>query len=285
MTILDTIVAHKHKEVAERKARVSIAELEQHISRRQPPISLKERLLMPDQSGIIAEFKRKSPSRGFIHEGADASAVTTGYVQAGASALSVLTDAHFFGGSEADLLLARKNANIPILRKDFVVDEYQIIEAGAIGADLVLLIAECLTAAQLNTLAATARSLGLEVLMELHAADQLDKWNEHIGLVGVNNRNLKDFSVSLATSFELAALLPGEVVKVSESGIDDPNAIVALRREGFKGFLIGDYFMRHTDPALACREFISTAQRLQEQISGAIAGETPDSFDKHNTGL
>lgn len=278
MTILDTIVAHKHQEVAERKARVSIAGLERQIAGRQPVISISQRLLLPGQSGVIAEFKRKSPSRGFINQGADASIVTSGYVQAGASALSVLTDAHFFGGGEADLLLARKNANIPILRKDFVVDEYQIIEASAIGADVILLIAECLTAAELKHLAATARGLGLEVLMELHAADQLDKWNEHVGLVGVNNRNLKDFSVSLATSFELATLLPQEVTKVSESGIDDPNAIVALRREGFRGFLIGDYFMRQADPVLACREFIDTAQRLQDQISGAIAQQTPGNF-------
>jgi indole-3-glycerol phosphate synthase len=271
-TILDKIVAHKRQEVAHRKKNTSIATLEQRIKMRTPVFSLREQLLSPGQSGIIAEFKRRSPSRGIINAEADITQVTTGYLKAGASALSVLTDEHFFGGRDADLEEARQHNRCPILRKDFVIDEYQIIEACAIGADAILLIAECLTPDQLRHLAATAKQLGLEVLMELHAADQIDKLNEHVDLVGVNNRNLKDFSVSLAASFELAQLLPASVVKVSESGIDDPNAVVALRREGFRGFLIGDYFMRHADPAQTCRDFIGRVGRLQEQIDGGIAG-------------
>ncbi len=229
MDILDKIVAHKRKEVAERQELYPVKLLERSLYFETPVVSMKKYLLREDKTGIIAEFKRRSPSRGAINPYAKVEKVSIGYMQAGASALSVLTDEHFFGGGNADLMEARKFNYCPILRKDFTVDEYQLFEAKSIGADAILLIAECLEADKLKALARRARELGLEVLMEVHSAEQLRKYNEYVDLVGVNNRNLQDFTVSIRTSLELFDAIPAAAVKVSESGISDPGFILILK--------------------------------------------------------
>jgi indole-3-glycerol phosphate synthase len=270
-TILDTIVAQKKEEIALRKTLFPIALLERSLYFPTPVVSLRKYLLRENSSGIIAEFKRRSPSKGEINLYASVERVTIGYMQAGAAALSVLTDEQFFGGKNADLNEAREFNFCPILRKDFIIDEYQVVEAKSIGADAVLLIAECLEKKELARLARLAKSLGLETLMEIHSADQLDKINEAIDLVGVNNRNLKDFSVSLSVSLDLAEHIPDDVVKVSESGFSDPNAVVELRRRGYRGFLIGEFFMRSPDPADACANFVRQVRRIEDILHNAIA--------------
>jgi indole-3-glycerol phosphate synthase len=256
MNILDKIVAHKLKEVAGRKIHYPVDLLEQSMYFESETFSLKENICQADKSGIIAEFKRKSPSKGIINELADVKQLTMGYVQAGASALSVLTDSAFFGGSYNDLAEARKVNNCPILRKDFIIDEYQIIGAKSIGADAILLIAAILDKKQVKQLAAFAHSLKLEVLLEVHNEQELEVLNKDIDLVGVNNRNLKDFSVDIDTSIKLSGLIPDEFVKVSESGISKPQTIIELKKHGFQGFLIGENFMKTDNPAKACKKFI-----------------------------
>lgn len=271
MNILEKIIAHKKKEVAELRPLYPVKLLEQSIYFETPVVSLKKYLLREDKSGIIAEFKRRSPSKGDINPYASVERVSIGYMQGGASALSVLTDRQFFGGKNEDLTEARRFNFCPILRKDFIIDEYQLVEARSIGADAVLLIAECLDKQRLAQLAKTARGLGMEVLMEVHSREQLDKYTGDVDAIGVNNRNLEDFSVSIATSLELAVSLPAGAVKISESGLDDPQAVVELRRAGYQGFLIGEYFMRQADPGKACREFIRRVQQIEGLLHNAIA--------------
>ncbi len=254
--MLKKIIAHKRQEVEQRKAFYPVALLEQSIFFETPVVSLSRYLRRSDRLGIVAEFKRRSPSKGVINAYADVEQVTIGYMQAGASALSVLTDAHFFGGSNEDLATARKFNYCPILRKDFILSEYQIAEAKSIGADVVLLIAAALQPEETRRLAAFARSLGLEVLLELHRGSELDHLNEHINVVGINNRNLADFSVDTRTSLSLLPHLPKEMVKISESGLQDPATVAELKMAGFDGFLIGEGFMKHARPELACRQFI-----------------------------
>ena len=271
MNILEKIMAHKAQEVEKRKALYPVKLLEQSIFFNTPVASLSKYITRPDKSGIIAEFKRRSPSKGDIKPYASVERVSIGYMQAGASALSVLTDQHFFGGSNEDLKEARKFNFCPILRKDFILDEYQIVEARSIGADEILLIAECLEKDRLAQLATTAKNLGLEVLLEIHSAAQLDKIPADIQLIGVNNRNLENFTVSLATSLDLISQLPSDVVKVSESGLNDPNAVVELKKAGYQGFLIGEYFMRHAEPGMACRTFVQRIQHIEDILENAIA--------------
>jgi indole-3-glycerol phosphate synthase len=271
MTILEKIIQHKEGEVAERRSLYPTKLLEQSIYFKTPVVSLKQYLQRADKTGIIAEFKRRSPSKGDINPYASVERVSIGYMQAGASALSVLTDMHFFGGKNEDLTEARKFNFCPILRKDFIIDEYQLIEARSIGADAVLLIAECLEKAQLAKLARQAKALGLEILMEVHSREQLDKFVPEVDAVGVNNRNLADFSVDIAASLELADKLPREAARVSESGLNDPQTVVELRRAGFDGFLIGEYFMKQAEPGKACREFVQQIDRIEELLDGAIA--------------
>lgn len=263
MNILDKIVAHKQVEIAERSAQTPINVLEQSPYFHRPTFSLRESLLHPERTGIIAEFKRRSPSKGDINTQANVATVTTGYANAGASGLSILTDEQFFGGSSADLMVGRAVNSIPVLRKDFIVHDYQVYEARAIGADVILLIAECLEAVQLRNLARTAKSLGLEVLMEVHSADQLAKLCPEIDVVGVNNRNLKNFQVSVQTSIDLFDQIPDEFLKISESGINNPQTILELKQVGFQGFLIGEYFMSDEQPGLRFAEFVQSLKALE----------------------
>jgi indole-3-glycerol phosphate synthase len=263
MNILDKIIAHKHKEVAERKSLYPVKLLEQSIFFSSPTVSLKKYVQRKDKSGIIAEIKRKSPSKGTINSNVSIERTSIGYMQAGASALSILTDKEFFGGSSDDLTMARKFNFCPILRKDFIVDEYQIVEAKSIGADAILLIAAALPVKRLNELALFAKSLGLEILMEVHTAEELTSNHEaEVDLVGVNNRDLKTFVVSLEISKKLAPFMPKEKVLISESGIDSPAAILELRKHGYEGFLMGETFMKHSRPEQAAKDFIEELNQL-----------------------
>src|SRR5665648_490667 len=252
MNILDEINNHKRTEISEAKSRVSIEELKASPYFTRKTNSLKAALLDEGASGVIAEFKTQSPSKGVINDEAEASEVTAGYVAAGASGLSVLTDDRFFGGSFDDLAKARwANPKTPILRKDFMLDPYQIYEARAHGADVILLIAESLSKSLLFELAETAKEIGLEVLVEIHSAEELEKLNPLVDLVGVNNRNLKTFEVDIQTSVRLSELIPASFVKISDSGLSDPESIAELRAAGFKGFLIGETFMKTDNPGKA----------------------------------
>ncbi len=263
MDILEKIIAHKLTEVENRRALFPEKRLEQSVYFEGKAVSLKKYLLREDKSGIIAEFKRKSPSKGMINSHAKVERTTIGYMQAGASALSVLTDTEFFGGKNEDLSEARKYNFCPVLRKDFIIDEYQIIEAKSIGADAILLIAAALEPQKLKDLAAFAKGLGLEVLMEVHNQEELENnLSEHLDIVGVNNRNLKTFETSIEVSKALASLIPEDFVKISESGISDPEAIKDLRTYGYKGFLIGETFMKTARPEVEAREFISRLRKL-----------------------
>lgn len=265
MDILDTIIAYKQKEVTERKQTVTVRELEKRELFERKTLSLKHALLLPTASGIIAEFKRKSPSKGVINATASSDKTTVSYVQAGASALSVLTDQHFFGGSDEDFLAARRiNSQTPMLRKDFVIDEYQLIEAKSIGADVILLIASVLDTVEVKQLTTMAHSLGLEVLLEVHNEEELAlNLNADVDLIGVNNRNLKTFDVSTDVSKRLYPQIPRHVAKVSESGIDRMDTILELKKIGFEGFLMGQKFMEQHDPGLACKNFIHALRGTQ----------------------
>lgn len=255
MNILDKIIAYKRTEVAARKATTSVAGLEKSPAFTRPVLSLKQSLLDDTKTGIIAEFKRQSPSKGIINGQADVVAVTSAYTRFGASGLSVLTDTEFFGGSTEDVLQARVN-QIPILRKEFIVEEYQIVEARAMGADAILLIAACLTPADVKRLATFAQSLQLEVLLELHDEEELQHICDETVLVGINNRNLKTFEVDIQRSLAMAQRIPAGKVKIAESGISSVENIRLFRDNGFRGFLIGENFMKEADPARAFEQFV-----------------------------
>ncbi|GGH21442.1 indole-3-glycerol phosphate synthase TrpC [Sphingobacterium alkalisoli] len=257
MTVLDKIVAKKKVEVASAKATVSLSELEKYPLFGRKCYSLNESVLRADRRGIIAEYKRASPSKGIINAVSSVQEVVRGYQDAGASAVSVLTDPDFFQGSLADLTAAREVLTIPLLRKEFVVDPYQITEAKAYGADIILLIAACLTSEEISNFSSYAKSLGLSVLLEVHNEEELNRSIfDTIDAIGVNNRNLKDFSVSLDHSYDLVNKIPDRFVKVSESGISDPLTIRELKQIGFQAFLIGENFMKTDNPAEAIKEFV-----------------------------
>ena len=258
MTILDKIIAHKKKEVAQLRQEVLIEKLIKSPNFKRTPISLKKALLSKNSNGIIAEFKRQSPSKGIINDIAEIVDVTQGYLEANVTAQSILTDSEFFGGNIMDVIKARSvNESIPILRKDFIVDGFQIVEAKAIGADAILLIAACLTKEELRNYGKLAEDLGLDVLYEVHTLKELDKIELDHKIIGINNRNLKTFEVDLQHSIELANQIPDSCIKVSESGISDPRIIIGLKEFGFKGFLIGENFMKAADPGIACQQFIA----------------------------
>ena len=259
MTILDQIIAQKRIEVDQRKATTPISVLEQMPDFRREVLSARDAIQDLYSTGIIAEFKRKSPSKGIINAQADVAATTQGYVKAGAAVLSVLTDEPFFGGTPADLQAARlANPGTPILRKDFIVDQYQLLEAKAWGADLVLLIAACLTPDEIVELSLQAHDLSLQVLLEVHDEEELDRsLNVNVDLVGVNNRDLKTFTTSIDTSLRLVERIPDTFAKITESGLHDAATMQTLFRAGFDGFLIGEAFMKTTDPAAALQTLVT----------------------------
>lgn len=257
MDILKKIIDHKSKEVAHRKVLFPVRQLELSVLFTRPTFSLKESLEKKEKNGIIAEFKRQSPSKGVINFNANVEQVTKGYISAGANALSVLTDKDFFGGSNADLISARSINDCPIVRKDFILDEYQIIESKSIGADVVLLIAAALDPKKLKSLTELAHSLDMEVLLEVHSLEEFqDNASSKADLIGVNNRNLKTFEVNIDISRLLSKYIPKEMVKISESGIGYPETIIELRSFGYQGFLMGESFMKHSKPEVAAKDFI-----------------------------
>ena len=254
--ILNQIYAHKVREVAERRSLYPLKLLEKSIYFSTTPVSLTEYIRNEEKSGIIAEFKTRSPSRGLINEDADVAQVSLGYMQAGASALSILTDQHYFGGSLKHLQMARRENYCPILQKDFIVEDYQIYEAKAYGADAILLIAALLSKRRARELTAVARKLGMEVLLEIHQASEVSKIHSSVHLVGINNRNLKTFDVHHHHSLELANRIPDGFVRIAESGIHQPQTACELLRGGFDGLLIGEAFMKHLRPEKACENFV-----------------------------
>lgn len=267
MNILEEIIAYKKEEVEQRKELYPVKLLEKSIHFEAPVVSLKKYLLRKDKYGIIAEIKRRSPSKGLINPHVSIERTSIGYMQAGASALSILTDEKYFGGSNEDLTLARKFNFCPILRKDFIVDEYQVIEAKSIGADAILLIAAALDPDQIQNFSTQAQRLGLEVLMEVHNEEELiSNIHDSVDIIGVNNRDLKTFTTDLITSVALSEKIPSAYVKVSESGINDPEDIIYLKKYGFEGFLMGEHFMKQSRPENGCREFIT---RLKEKLTGS----------------
>lgn len=261
MNILDKIILRKKEEVEAAKAKVSVEELMQSETFDQRVPSLKAFLTDPAKSGVITEFKRQSPSKGLINGQVHVKQVVMAYEKAGASALSVLTDTDFFGGTLADLKEARSATTIPILRKDFMVDPYQIYEAKSFGASAILLIAACLSNDQAKELGAMAQYLGLEVLMELHDESELERLNPFVDVIGINNRNLKTFEVDLKQSVALAQQLPKDKIRISESGIHSKDDVFFLRENGFDGFLIGENFMKTNDPGQACIDFCESIKR------------------------
>ncbi len=256
MNILEQIVVDKRREVALKKSLIPVSQLEQSVLFSRKTTSLATALRNSD-SGIIAEHKRRSPSKSEINQHLNVQDVAKGYEQAGVCGMSVLTDGKYFGGSLDDLMLARASARFPLLRKEFIIDAYQIIEAKAYGADIILLIAAILTREEIKILSELAKNLHLEVLLEVHNEVELQKSiMPSLDMLGVNNRNLKTFEVGLETSKRLSPLIPNDFVKVSESGISTVEAIQELRLFGFQGFLIGENFMKTDNPGVSAAHFI-----------------------------
>lgn len=255
MTILDTIIKRKKEEISDFKSKTSLQQLKDSEFFKRKNLSLKESI--QNKNGIIAEFKRQSPSRGIINHKFSSLEVVSAYEKFGASGISILTDKDFFGGSFEDIISVRNHINIPILRKDFMIDEYQFYEAKSIGADVVLLIASCLSIQQVQEFTQLSHELGLEVLLEIHTEEELKHFNSAIDLVGINNRDLKDFKVDLQHSVNLKNQLPKNVLSVAESGIYNIEDFTYLKEKGFDGFLMGEYFMKSENPADKFCEFVS----------------------------
>ena len=258
--ILSEIIANKRKEVDLQKQAISIEQLPEGIGDLLPTRSMKQ-AIASSPTGIIAEFKRRSPSKGWIKENARPEEIVPAYAASGASAVSILTDEIFFGGTLRDIRTVRPLINLPILRKDFIIDEYQLYQARIVGADAVLLIAAALEQTQCRALADKAHELGLEVLLEIHNTDELPYIYKDIDMVGINNRNLGSFHTDVANSFRLAEQLPQDTILVSESGISQPVTVSKLHDAGFRGFLIGETFMRTEKPAETLKEFISQVNK------------------------
>jgi indole-3-glycerol phosphate synthase len=260
--ILGKIVSYKKQEIEERKQDSPVSLLEKQPGFTRDIFSMKKYLADPEKNGIIAEFKRKSPSKGIINDAASVEEVTGAYACKGASMISILTDGPSFGGSTNDLTRARFNP-LPILRKDFILDAYQVVETRAMGADVILLIAACLFPAQTRILASFAHQLGLEVLLEIHEEEELDHLCDEVDVVGINNRDLRTFSVDIDRSIRLAERLPFNKMRIAESGIRDVETIQLMKAAGFNGFLIGEQFMKAPDPATA---FASFADQLKKNL-------------------
>jgi len=265
--ILNKIYSHKRRAVEERKSLYPVKLLEKSLYYSTKPVSLAKYIKREDKHGIIAEFKTQSPSKGIINPNADVGRVTLGYMQSGASALSILTDQFYFGGSLNNLTKARKENFCPILQKDFILDRYQIIEASAYGADAILLIAAMLTKEKIKELASFATSLGLEILLEIHDEEELHKIDKNVDLIGVNNRDLHNFRINQNNSVNLVKQIPDEFIKIAESGIRSPNQANDLLNSGFDGLLIGEAFMKEERPDKACKCFISKLQFFQNSNS------------------
>ncbi len=265
MNILEEIVEHKEKEIQRSKDFTTVKQLEQSIFFESTPVSLSSYLKREDKLGVIAEIKRKSPSTQALQEDIDVEKLSIAYMQSGASALSVLTDKKYFDGTQEDLKVARKFNFCPILRKDFIIDEYQIVESKSIGADCILLIAACLDPDTTLKLSAFAKSLKLEVLLEVNCKEEIETHaNDHIDIIGINNRDLKTFKTNIQRSLELYEYLPKDLCKISESGISQGQDIMDLKACGFDGFLIGGHFMRSSYPAQACKQLIQDYKSLSK---------------------
>lgn len=265
MNILEQIIATKRREIAAAQAVKSMVRIEAEASALTRQAVSFRKALLASPTGIIAEFKRKSPSKGFIKQEADTAGITAGYKRAGAAAVSVLTDRDYFAGCLDDLISARRKLSIPILRKDFIIDPYQVCEARIAGADVILLIAAALTPADVRSLAGYARSLGLEVLLEIHNEQELGHLCDEVDVAGINNRDLTSFRTDPARSFELGGRIPERFVKISESGLSDPRTVRQLHSAGFRGFLMGENFMKRPDPAMALQDFIEELETAQPE--------------------
>jgi indole-3-glycerol phosphate synthase len=261
--ILEEIIAYKRKLVAEYKEIYHTRNFTRSPYFKRTTESLVQALRLAHSTQIIAEFKRKSPSKGTINETADVVETTSDYESYGAAGISILTDQQFFGGSSDDLLRSRAFVVKPILRKDFIIHEFQLLESKAMGADVILLIAACLTPREVRRLAIFAKNLGLEVLLELHDESELDHICPEVDLVGINNRNLKTFEVNWQHSIALAEKLPAGKPKIAESGIHNVDTLLMLKQAGFEGFLIGELFMKQTNPSAAFKKFV---EELREKL-------------------
>jgi indole-3-glycerol phosphate synthase len=257
VNILQEICDKKRLEVAQQKRDTPFEYLQGFYDLTgHQPVSFRQALLR-SPSGIVAEFKRKSPSKGWIHSEAVASKVVQGYAVAGAAAVSILTDMEFFGGRFFDFKKARKAVDhLPFLRKDFIVDEYQVHQSKVLGADVILLIAACLTECEVARFAAVAHELGMETLLEIHDESELSYVTDAVDVVGVNNRDLARFVTDVGISMRLADRIPAGVVRISESGLSDVQTVIDLRKAGYQGFLMGENFMKTADPGAALAEFI-----------------------------
>lgn len=256
MSILQQIVTQKRLEIEAAQKVRSIEALQDMPLFYRPTISISQRIKEEGSSGVIAEFKRHSPSKKWINQTVDPVEVVTAYQNAGVAASSVLTDEQFFKGSLEDLVRVRAAVDIPLLRKDFMIDPYQMYEAKAYGADVVLLIASILTPCEASSLTDVAHQLGLEVLLELHGESELGHVNSEVELVGINNRNLNTFEVDVEQSARMAQKLDPKIIKVAESGISSPDMVKYFRSVGFEAFLIGENFMKTADPGQACKDFV-----------------------------
>jgi indole-3-glycerol phosphate synthase len=256
MNLLEKIISDKKREVSLKKSIIPISQLEKSLLFSTKTHSL-GKMLLESNNGIIAEHKRRSPSKSVINHGLSVQDVVLGYENAGVCGISVLTDGKYFGGSLDDFILARASVNIPLLRKDFTIDAYQIMEAKAHGADVVLLIAAVLSRHEIKELSELSHRLGMEVLCEVHNEEELEKAiMPGIDFIGVNNRNLKTFEVNIENSIKLSDKIPKEFLKVSESGLDNAAAIKELRNYGFQGFLMGEHFMKTENPGNSAQKFI-----------------------------
>ena len=258
MDILEEIVAHKRKEVAQLKEQVPERELHRRVEAMLgEPVPSMRTALLASPTGIIAEFKRRSPSKGWIHRDGQAGTIPLSYEHNGAAAISILADKQYFGGSDDDIIEARNSGvTIPILYKNFVIDEYQLFQARLCGASAVLLIAADLAIDECRSLLLTAHEIGLEVLLEMHSERETAYCDLEPDICGINNRNLGTFVTATANSMRLVGMLPQGACKISESGISSAQTAVELRQAGYDGFLIGEMFMRNADPGSTLRSFI-----------------------------
>lgn len=272
MTILDDILTQKRKETAIRKEKITRKGLESSLHFESPVVSLRKYLNRPDKTGLVAEFKRKSPSKGALNLYADVERVTIGYMQSGASALSILTDQVFFGGRNEDLTQARQLNFCPILRKDFILEEWQVLETKSIGADVILLIAAALKPEETRALASLAKSIGLEVLLEVHNKEELDRHlHPEIDLVGVNNRDLHRFETTIETSLKLSEAIPADFIKISESGLQTIEDLQLLWESGYRGFLMGERFMVSSHPERVALQFLQSWMKIKTHLLPDVA--------------